>query len=243
MVERLPRWLRCLGRDGAMLKPCAETNGQFGIYPGGDRRCRPLARLDAGQLRQALARGLLRDGDDRIELGPDGRAALRREAGEREGEGAGHAAQHREMIDQHILTDGGQRRSVKLNGREGALGRWAAHLDPLERAAGERFCRDYARSTLHQHTTRNWSLTASARSQGWRGGPEAAPLVAIAAKDRVLDALAALGTGMDQLLIAVCIREESIASIERRFGWAQRSGKTVLKLALQQLARHYGIGN
>lgn len=237
MAAPLPRWLRCLGREGAVLKPCADASGRYGIYPRGDRRRRPLARLDETQLREALARGLVSENGDRIELGADGHAALRRQAGE----GAGHAAQHREMLDKQVLAASGQMQPVKLNVREGALGRWAAHLEPVERAAGERFCSDHARSTLHQHTTRNWSLTASARSKGWRGGPETASLAAIAAKDRVMDALAAVGTGMDALLVAVCIREEGMAAIERRFGWAQRSGKTVLKLALQQLARHYGM--
>ena len=235
MAAPLPRWLRCLAREGAALKPCGGASDGFGIYPGGDRRRRPLARLDAAQLRAALARGLLSQEDERIELCAEGRAALQREAG------GDHAAPHRDMVDSHILAGAGQLQRVRTNRREGALGPWAAWLDPVERAAGERFCADHARSTLHQHTTRNWSLTASARAQGWRGGPEEASLAAIAAKDRVLDALAAVGSGMDQLLVAVCIREEAMAAIERRFGWAQRSGKTVLKLALQQLARHYGM--
>lgn len=238
MVQPLPRWLRCLGRAGAALRPCPEAEGRFAVYPAGDRRRRPLARLDAAQLREALARGLLSEQGGSIELGEDGHAALKRGAGE----DADYAAQHREMIDTHILSGAGQVRRVRRNRCEGALGPWLAHLDPPERAAGERFCADHARSSLHQHTTRNWSLTADARAKGWRGGAEAAPLAAIAAKDRVMDALAALGPGMDQLLIAVCIREESMGSIERRFGWARRSGKTVLKLALQQLARHYKMG-
>ncbi|MGK0266268.1 MAG: hypothetical protein ACI82N_000512 [Maricaulis sp.] len=237
MAAALPRWLRCLAREGAALRPCGDASGRYGIYPGGDRRRRPLARLDAGQLREALARGLLSDESGKIELCSDGRAALRRQTDE----GTAHAAQHREMLDRTILSASGQLQRVRCNRREGALGPWADWLDPIERAAGERFCADHARSSLHQHTTRNWSLTASARAQGWNGGPEAASLAAIAAKDRVMNALAALGPGMDRLLIAVCIREEGMAAIERRFGWAQRSGKTVLKLALQQLARHYGM--
>ncbi len=237
MAAPLPRWLRCLSRAGAVLKPCSDASGRFGIYPGGDRRRRPLARLDAAQLREALARGLVSDTGDSIQLCAEGRAALQRDGG-----AAGeYAAQHRDMIDASILSRGGQVRRVSRNRSEGALGPWAAQLDPVERAAGERFCADHAQSTLHQHTTRNWSPSASIRGQGWRGGPETASLAAIAAKDRVMDALAAVGVGMDLLLIAVCIREEGIAAVERRFGWAQRSGKTVLKLALQQLARHYGM--
>ncbi len=145
------------------------------------------------------------------------------------------------MSQGHILGERGQLQRVQINTAEGALGRWAAQLDPVERAAAERFCADHARSSLHQHTTRNWSLTANIRQQGWRGGPDAAPMAAIAAKDRVMDALDALGSDLGQLVVAVCIREEGLAAIERRFGWAQRSGKTVLKLALPQLARPCGF--
>ncbi len=235
VCETEPRWLRCLARKGAALKPCSEASGGLAVYPGGDRRRRPLARLDARQLREALASGLLDQEGEKIELGAPGRAALRRMQG---GEFAG---QHRTMAATSILGQDGRLQPVQVNTQEGTLGRWAAHLDPSELAAAERFCADYARSSLHQQTTRNWDLTAPARQKGWRGGPDAAPLAAMAAKDRVMDALSAVGTGLEPVLVAVCIRGEGISAVERRFGWAQRSGRTVLKLALQQLARHYGI--
>ncbi|WP_417468868.1 DUF6456 domain-containing protein [Maricaulis sp.] len=231
----LPRWLRCLAREGAALKPCREAGGGFAVYPGGDRRRRPLARLDAAQVRQALASGLLHQVGDQVGLGKAGRAALRR------GQGGAFASQHRAMAATSILGQDGRLQPVEVNTREGTLGRWTAHLDRVERAAAERFCADHARSSLHQQTTRNWELNAPARQKGWRGGPDAAPLAAIAAKDRVMDALAAVGAGLEPVLMAVCIRGEGISAIERRFGWAQRSGRTVLKLALQQLARHYGM--
>ncbi|SDM06045.1 DUF6456 domain-containing protein [Maricaulis salignorans] len=230
----LPRWLLCLSRQGAALGPCI-TGGGYGVFAGGDRRRRPLARLDAGQLRQALASGMLEQTRDGIELGQSGRAAIKR------GVAGSFAAQHRIMDDREILGVSGRLERVRTNIREDVPGRWAVQLEPQERAAAERFCTDYARSSLRQHTTRNWSLAAEIRQTGWHGGPESASLAAIAAKDRVMDALDALGSGMDQLVVAVCIREESLAAVERRFGWAQRSGKTVLKLALQQLARHYGL--
>jgi uncharacterized protein DUF6456 len=231
----LPRWLRCLAREGAALRPCREAGGGLAVYPGGDRRRRPLARLDAAQVRHALARGLLSQHGEEVGLGDAGRAALRR------GQGGEFASQHRVMVAKPVLGQDGRLQSAQLNTRGGRLGRWTAHLDPLELAAAERFCADHACSSMHQQTTRNWELTAPARQKGWRGGPDAAPLAAIAAKDRVMDALAAVGTGLEPVLMAVCIRGEGISAVERRFGWAQRSGRTVLKLALQQLARHYGM--
>ena len=41
---------------------------------------------------------------------------------------------------------------------------------------------------------------------------------------------------------AALIREESLAAMERRFGWGQRSGGTAVKLALGRLAEIYGSG-
>ena len=232
-----PRWLRCLARDGARLRACPRAPERFGIYPSGDCRRRPLARLDDRQWRQALASGTLIEEAGGWTLSPEGRSLLRREeAGE-----TGHAAQHREMVPRTLLDDHGTLRRVTVNAQASPLGRWAAGLSQQQLAAGERFCSDYARSTLQQAVTRNWSATPGCHRQGWRGAPEDAPLAAIAAKDRVMAALEALGSGMDRLVMAVCVREESLAAVERRFGWARRSASTVLRLALDQLARHYGL--
>jgi hypothetical protein len=43
-------------------------------------------------------------------------------------------------------------------------------------------------------------------------------------------------------LLRVCCFLEGIESAEKALGWPSRSGKLVLGLALDRLARHYGLG-
>ena len=48
-----------------------------------------------------------------------------------------------------------------------------------------------------------------------------------------------LGPGMGDMCLRVCCFLEGIEMTERRLGWSARSGKIVLRLALQRLERHY----
>ena len=52
-------------------------------------------------------------------------------------------------------------------------------------------------------------------------------------------ALRELGPGMGDMCLRVCCFLEGIEMTERRLGWSARSGKIVLRLALQRLERHY----
>ncbi|MBC7477161.1 MAG: helix-turn-helix domain-containing protein, partial [Pseudorhodobacter sp.] len=60
-----------------------------------------------------------------------------------------------------------------------------------------------------------------------------------AARDRVAVALRDLGPGLGGVALRVCCFLEGIEAAERRMGWAARSGKIVLRIALQRLRRHY----
>ena len=44
---------------------------------------------------------------------------------------------------------------------------------------------------------------------------------------------------LGDLVLRVCCFLEGLEITERRLGWSARSGKVVLKLALERLARHY----
>ena len=48
-----------------------------------------------------------------------------------------------------------------------------------------------------------------------------------------------LGPGLSDVVMRVCCFLEGLESAEKRLGWSARSGKIVLKIALQRLLSHY----
>jgi hypothetical protein len=227
-----PRWMRALSRRGAVLLPHA---GSHAVFAGTDRRRRPLARLTPADMREAETKGWLARSGDGYTLSAAGHVALCDTNGS-------PMVQQSHLIERPVMHESGRIETVMANALEGPLGKWSGLLGPAERNAAERFLADYHRSSLTQRTTRNWSPTAPRRGEGPRRGPEDATLSAIAAKDRVFKALDALGPQLAKIVEAALIREESLAAMERRFGWGQRSGGTAVKLALGRLAEIYGSG-
>ncbi len=100
--------------------------------------------------------------------------------------------------------------------------------------AGERLREDFELAQTGQRSTMNWDgfLTAGCTGgQGAAGGN--------AAEARVAAALAALGPGLADVALRCCCYLEGMEETERRFNWAARSGKIVLRIALHHLRRHY----
>jgi hypothetical protein len=116
-------------------------------------------------------------------------------------------------------------------------------LTQAEFDAGERLRADFWFAQMTPRLTVNWSLLLSAGG-GKRGGSDPAPDLrdsVIAAKERVRRALSAVGPDLAGVLIDVCCHLKGLEASEKASGWPQRSGKIILRIALGQLARHYGI--
>ena len=56
-----------------------------------------------------------------------------------------------------------------------------------------------------------------------------------------MEALAAVGPGLDHWLVEILIRQSAMTEAERRLNWPSRSGAQALKLALDRLAVHYRL--
>lgn len=112
-------------------------------------------------------------------------------------------------------------------------------LDETLVSAGERLREDFELSQIGPQVTQNWDrfLTAGARGSFDAAAP--AGLGSSDARDRVVGALAELGPGLSDVALRCCCYLEGLELAEKRMGWSARSGKIVLRIALQRLKRHY----
>ncbi|HZL30572.1 MAG TPA: DUF6456 domain-containing protein [Pseudolabrys sp.] len=137
----------------------------------------------------------------------------------------------------NVTVDDAESPLAWLARRRGRDGR--AMIAPHQFMAGERLRADFTRAHLMPRTTSNWeSPMASGRGGGHRAGQFTD--VMIASRQRVNQALETVGPEFSGLLLDVCCFLKGLEDIERERRWPARSGKVVLQLALDRLARHYG---
>lgn len=145
----------------------------------------------------------------------------------------------------------GSRRPVLLNEGESPLGWLKSRKDrkgrPLitdhQYEAGERLRADYWFAHLSPRVTSNWSALAP-QDRARRGAPMNAAALrdeVIAAKERVLRALMAVGPELSGILVDICCELKGLEEAEKANGWPARAGKVVLQIALTRLAKHYGL--
>jgi len=111
-----------------------------------------------------------------------------------------------------------------------------------EVAAAERLRSDFERGQLAPGVTQDWKrFLTSGVEGGLRGSQQERDVDggASAARERLSDALSSLGPGLSDVAIRVCCFLEGIEAIETSMHWSRRSGKVVLKIALQRLAMFY----
>lgn len=154
----------------------------------------------------------------------------------------------RQLVERELTSEGPARhaprkgrRGVTINLAESVLG-WLharGHLSDAQFAAGECLRRDFERAQLSQGVTMRWDPV---RVKG--GGPERglnASERQIAAKDRFDGAIAAAGPGLSDILWRVVCAGETLPTAERGLAWPTRSGKLVLRIALDRIAGFYRI--
>lgn len=181
-----------------------------------------------------------------------GRAALKRLLSETlsaRQEARGMAEASSPFLTQHM--DVGERvdptgETLRVNLAESPLGGLARKKDREGKpflsmdlvVAGERLREDFERAQMGPRVGQNWErfLTPGDRGQmaatDPTGGPEDA-------RERVSQALRALGPGLADVVLRVCCFLEGLETTEKRLGWASRSGKIVPRIALQRLSAHY----
>jgi hypothetical protein len=155
-------------------------------------------------------------------------------------------AKHLELAERRIVEPAGIA-TVIVDQSESPLA-WLARrkgrdgrplIEPVQLLAGERLRAEFTRAQLMPRVTANWSAPVS------DGRREANPAVftetVIGARQRVRHALDAVGPEFSGLLIDVCCFLKHLPEIERERGWPARSGKVILQLGLDRLARHYGL--
>ncbi|MCH2165501.1 MAG: helix-turn-helix domain-containing protein [Marinovum sp.] len=112
-------------------------------------------------------------------------------------------------------------------------------LEPELVAAGDRLREDFELAQMGARVTQDWRkfLTGPMVASGSSGGE--GPLAASEARARLEDALHELGPGLGDMAMRCCCLLEGLEVAEREMGWAARSGKVLLRIALQRLKRFY----
>lgn len=132
------------------------------------------------------------------------------------------------------------RRSVTVNLGESPIA-WLharGHIDERLFDAGEALRSDYERAALSPCITMRWDAVR-VKSTGDTGLSPTEKQ--IAARRRFDGAIAAAGKGLEDVLWRVVCAGEGLPEAEKTLGWPARSGKLVLKLALDRVADFYRI--
>lgn len=153
-----------------------------------------------------------------------------------------------QLVERELTVEGPRRgggvakrkRSVTMNLAESPLS-WLharGHIDDRLLDAGERLRADYERAQLGPSVTMSWDVVRI-KGSGDRGLTPTERQMA--ARDRFNGALAKAGKGLEDILWRVVCGGETIPVAEKGLQWPARSGKLVLKLALDRVADFYRI--
>lgn len=133
------------------------------------------------------------------------------------------------------------RRSVTVNLAESPLS-WLharGHVSDRQLAAGECLRQDFERAQIMPGVTMRWE-PVRIRGNGAERLMNATERQ-MAARGRVEGAIAAAGPDLADILWRVVCNGEGLPDAEKSLGWPMRSGKLVLRIALDRVAGFYRI--
>lgn len=255
------RVLRRLTEPGALMAVSPEMPRAVVLRDGADGRSVRLCTLERGVALAFAVNDWIATTDPAGQGGriaayhitTAGRAALRRLLSEEEMRAGGvreaqfiFAEQHRDMVDRVVTDEDGTRR-IRVNAAESPVSALGRKLDrdgkpylsyDLVRVA-ERLREDFELAQMGPRVAQNWERFLTGGDRGSFGSDSGVADGPRAARDRVAGALRDLGPGLGDVALRVCCFLEGVEAAERRLGWAARSGKIVLRIALQRLKRYY----
>lgn len=231
------------GADRALARLAAADPDGRGVL--GPARIDPVlvaALVAAGLVKRLPAGGLA--------VAAAGRARLARLAAAKSGDDfdpflAQHCALARRVADlpagpAAVVVNEAESPLAWLARRKGKDGR--PLIEPAQFEAGERLRADFTYAQLTPRLTVDWASPMAGRAPAGGGHSLTLAETTVAARQRLHRALDAVGPEFAGLLVDVCCFLKGIEEVERARGWPLRSGKVVLQLGLDRLARHYGLG-
>lgn len=234
-----------------------ETLRLLRLLQGGEAKCRITNKyriacesrrgavsISVKRLAELANANLILRTEDRLTLTDEGRAHLVRRSATSEP----FLMQHGGVVPRErfrndpvdaILVDEAESPLAWLARRRGPGGK--PLIDAAQFQAGERLRADFTCAGLTPRVTSNWVAPIA---QGRRASGASMAVFSdtvLAAKERVSMTLEVVGPEFAGLLLDVCCFLKGLETVERERGWPQRTAKVVLGLALDRLARHYGI--
>ncbi|MEP5760550.1 MAG: DUF6456 domain-containing protein [Litoreibacter sp.] len=156
-------------------------------------------------------------------------------------------AQHIDWDERNVKQTGDKVEKVRYNICESPLSMLSRRRDKAGKPfldqglvqAGERFREDFELAQMGPRIAQNWDRFLTTGDRGGFGSDGGVAQGPASARARVLSALEDLGPGLGDIIMRCCCFLEGLEAAEKRMGWSARSGKVVLRIALQRLRRHY----
>jgi len=237
-LEAIRLLRRLMANPAARL--AATESGRYAIHDGG-----PPSTVSSELVRLLAESGLLQAAErGQLAVSPAAKAWLKRQAA------PAHPFRAQHQAIEAIQLGDEDRTSVLVNRDESPIGGLARHqgrngkpwLAPYAATAAERLRRDFEIGRLQPRITANWSASVNTdRRTGEAGGMGDLTEMALAARQRLDRAITAVGPEFSGVLVDVCCFLKGLETVERERQWPARSAKLVLRLALDALARHYGL--